>query len=147
MYMNKLRRQCTRRQGFTLLELMAVMFILVLLAGVVTAMITNRVEEAKHSKAIADKDSIESVIEVYHLQNGSYPPTLDALYTKPTGEDLPNWNGPYVKSPIANDPWNRPYIYIVPGVHNPQSYDLSSLGKDGKEGGTGVDADITNWTP
>jgi general secretion pathway protein G len=64
---------------------------------------------------------------------------------KPTGQDLPNWAGPYIDKPVTNDPWGRPYIYVCPGEHNTESYDLSSLGKDGKEGGTGNDADITNW--
>lgn len=134
-----------RRRGFTLLELMVVMFILVMLAGVVTVMVTNRVEEAKHAKAVADIESLENAIDQFHLQNSTFPPNLDALYNKPTGTDLPNWNGPYVKKPVPDDPWNVPYQYVVPGQHNIQSYDLFSLGRDGKEGGTGVDADVTNW--
>ena len=134
-----------RHRGFTLLELMVVMFILVMLAGVVTVVVTNRVEEAKHAKAVADVATMESAIDQYRLQNGDYPPTLDALYTKPSGADLPNWNGPYIKKPVPADPWDRPYLYVIPGQHNPDSYDLYSLGRDGKEGGTGTDADITNW--
>ncbi len=134
-----------QHRGFTLLELMVVMFILVMLAGVVTVMVTNRVEDAKHAKAIADVNELETAIDTYHLQNGQYPTALEDLYTKPNGQDLPNWNGPYIKKPVPNDPWGVPYYYIVPGQHNPNSFDLYSLGRDGKEGGTGVDADITNW--
>lgn len=143
--MTSRRARYYRAHGFTLLELMVVMFILVLLAGVVTVMVTNRIDDANHAKAVADIESIGNAIDTYHLQNGVFPTTLNDLYTQPTGVDLPNWNGPYVKKPVPNDPWNRPYIYVVPGDHNPTSYDLYSLGKDGKEGGTGVDADIVNW--
>lgn len=134
-----------RQQGFTLLELLVVMFILVLLAGVVTVMVTKRVEEAKSAKAVADINTLDSAIEQYHVQNGAYPNDLTALSVKPSGEDLPNWNGPYIKKPVSNDPWSRPYVYVVPGEHNPDSFDLYSLGRDGKEGGSGSDADVSNW--
>ena len=143
-----MKSRCTmgnRRRGFTLLELLVVMFILVLLAGVVTLAVTKRVEEAKHAKAVADIEVLGSAIDQYHLQNGEYPTTLDALRIKPSGEDLPNWNGPYIKKLVPDDPWGQPYVYHVPGEHNTDSYDLYTLGKDGNEGGTGSDADVTNW--
>jgi general secretion pathway protein G len=143
--MRAFNTQRSRQRGFTLLELMVVMVILVMLAGVVAMLVTQREEQAKHAKAIADVDVLGNAIDLYHTDNGAYPVTLDALRTKPTDEDLPNWNGPYIKKPVPADPWNRPYIYVVPGVHNPDSYDLSSLGRDGNPGGTGVDADVTNW--
>ena len=140
-------RQTTwrRQHGFTLLELLVVMFILVLLAGVVTVMVTKRVEDAKHAKAVADIESLGNAIDQYHLHNGAYPMQLDALRTIPSGEDLPNWNGPYIKKPVPNDPWDRPYIYVEPGEENPDSYDLYTLGRDGREGGSVSDADVTNW--
>lgn len=134
-----------RRRGFTLLELMVVAVILVLLAGVVTVMVTKNIEDAKHAKAVTDISMLDNAIGQYELNNGSFPPSLDALYEKPSGEDLPKWNGPYIKKRVVNDPWDRPYIYVVPGDVNPDSYDLSSLGRDGKEGGTGNDADIKSW--
>lgn len=134
-----------RRRGFTLLELLVVMFILVLLAGVATVAYTKHIEEAKHVKAKADIDTLDTAIKTYHIQNGAYPPSLDALRTKPSGEDLPNWNGPYLEKPVPDDPWNQPYHYVVPGDKNSNSYDLYTLGKDGKEGGSGSDADVTNW--
>ncbi len=134
-----------RHRGFTLLELMVVMFILVMLAGVVTVMVTDRVEEAKRAKAVADVSELDNAIETYHLQNGQYPTVLNDLYTKPTGMDLPNWNGPYIKRPVPNDPWGIAYNYVVPGQHNPNSFDLYSLGRTGKEGGAGVDAEVDNW--
>jgi len=136
------------RAGFTLMELLVVMVILVLLASVVTMVVIKRVEDAKHAKAVADIASIENALDQFYLHNGRYPATeegLDALRVKPQTEDLPHWDGPYVKKAIPTDPWAREYVYLCPGEHNPDSYDLYSLGRDGREGGTGNDADITNW--
>jgi len=124
---------------------MVVMFILVLLAGVVTVVVTKRTEEARHAKAVADIDTLASAIETYYLHNKAYPPTLEALRVMPSGEDLPSWDGPYIQKPVPNDPWDKPYIYVTPGDHNTDSFDLYSLGRDGKEGGELSDADITNW--
>jgi general secretion pathway protein G len=134
-----------RQRGFSLLELLVVMFILVLLAGTVTVVVTKRAEQAKLVRATADIENLGSAIDQYQLQNGVYPNELEDLRTKPGGVDLPRWDGPYIKKPVPNDPWDRPYIYIVPGEKNADSYDLYSLGRDGAEGGTGSDADITNW--
>lgn len=135
-----------RRRGFTLIELLVVMFILVMLAGAITVLVTKRVEDAKHARAVTDISTLDNAIEQYHMDNSDYPPTLDALRNKPTDDAVTNsWNGPYVKKAIPNDPWNHPYNYIVPGEHNADSYDLSTLGRDGKEGGSGNDADVNNW--
>jgi len=139
-------RRITRRQrGFTLLELMVVMFILVLLAGVVTVVVTKDIEQARHAKAIADIDTLKNGVNKYFLDNNAYPPTLDALRAKPSGEDLANWNGPYIEKPVPKDPWNREYGYQTPGEKNPDAFDLFCLGRDGKEGGEKTDADINNW--
>jgi len=135
----------TKRRGFTLLELLVVMFILVLLAGVVTVVVTKRMEEAKRAKAVADIHVLEQAINVYYLHNKDYPTTLEALRTKPTSEDLPKWDGPYIEKPIPDDPWGNPYVYNPKGEHNPDSFDLSSLGADKNEGGDGKNADINNW--
>jgi general secretion pathway protein G len=136
------------RRGFTLLELLVVMVILVLLASVVTVMVVKRVEEARHAKAVADVESIGNALDQFYLHNGRHPSTeegLSALRVKPQSADLPNWDGPYIQKAVPLDPWNRDYVYKCPGDHNPEGYDLYSLGKDGKEGGTGSDADIKNW--
>ncbi len=143
--MNGMRKRRQRRGGFTLLELLVVMFILVLLAGAATIAYTKHIEEAKTVKAKTDISTLDTAIDAYHIQNGAFPTTLDALREKPAGEELPNWNGPYLKKPVPLDPWNQPYSYVMPGEKNPDSYDLYTLGKDGKEGGSGSDADITNW--
>lgn len=139
------RRMMRAHRGLTLIELMVVAVILVLLAGIVTVLVSKKAEQAKHAKAVADIASLDSAVDQYHLDNGAYPPTLDALREKPAGEELPNWNGPYIKKAVPADPWTREYIYLAPGDHNADAYDLYSLGRDGKEGGTGVDKDINNW--
>lgn len=144
-YLNAMLRS---RRGFTLLELLVVMVILVLLAGVVTVIVTKRVEEARHAKAVADIESISNALDQFFVHCSRYPTTeegMTALRAKPTGDDLVNWQGPYVKKAIPADPWGREYTYECPGQHNPEEYDLYSLGRDGREGGTGSDADITNW--
>ncbi len=136
------------RHGFTLLELMVVVAIIMVLSGVVTAVVINKIEEAKHSRAVADREGFESALDTFYLHNSRYPTTeegLQALRVKPQGEDLPKWNGPYLKKAVPQDPWGNDYIYKCPGDHNPDSYDLYTYGKDGQEGGTGNDADITNW--
>lgn len=135
----------TKRRGFTLLELLVVMFILVLLAGVVTVVVTKRMEEAKRAKAVADIATLKSAIDMYYLHNKSYPPTLEALRTKPSGEDLPKWDGPYIEKPVPDDPWGKPYLYNPQGEHNKDSFDLYTLGRDEKEGGEKSDADVNNW--
>lgn len=138
-YRNRYQR---RQQGFTLLELLVVMFIIVLLASAITVYATKRVEEAKITRATMDVEALNTAIDTYYLQNGAYPGSLADLSTKPSGQDLPQWNGPYIRKPVINDPWSRPYVYVTPGQHNPDSFDLYSLGKDGQEGSSG---NITNW--
>ena len=138
-YRNRYQR---RQQGFTLLELLVVMFIIVLLASAITVYATKRVEEAKITRATMDVEALNTAIDTYYLQNGAYPGSLVDLSTKPSGQDLPQWNGPYIRKSVINDPWSRPYVYVTPGQHNPDSFDLYSLGKDGQEGSSG---NITNW--
>ena len=136
------------RRGFTLLELLVVMVILVLLASVVTVVVVKRAEEARHAKAVADIQSISDAVDQFYLHNSRYPTTeegMNSLRVKPSGDDLPHWDGPYIKKAVPPDPWGRDYVYTCPGEHNTDSYDLYSLGRDGEEGGTGSDADITNW--
>lgn len=142
MYTHKQRRMRSRR-GFTLLELLVVMFILVMLAGAVTLLVTKHAEDAKHVKAESEITVLKSAIETYRLKIGEYPPNLDALRNQPSGVD--KWTEPFIDRAIINDPWGNPYGYLVPGEKNKQSYDLYTYGKDGKEGGSGNDADVVNW--
>jgi general secretion pathway protein G len=131
--------------GFTLIELMVVITILALLVALVAPKLVGRTDEARVTAAKAQLKNIESALELYKLDNGVYPTTeqgLDALVTEPTTPPLPiNWKkGGYLPK-VPNDPWKRPYIYISPGIHNPD-YDLLSYGADGEPGGEGTSRDL-----
>ena len=133
--------------GFSLIELMVVIVILGVLASIIVPNIINRPDDAKVVKAKQDILALESALELYKLDNGTYPTTdqgLSALVTPPTSEPLANnWkSGGYVKR-LQNDPWGNPYQYLNPGVHN--EVDIFSYGKDGQSGGEKMNADIGNW--
>jgi general secretion pathway protein G len=137
-----------KNAGFTLIEVMVVVVILAILASVVVPRIINRPDDAKVVKAHLDIQAIEGGLEMYRLDNGSYPTTdqgLRALVEKPTIEPIPsNWKaGGYIQQ-LRMDPWDHPYQYLNPGVHG--EFDLFSYGADGKPGGEGLDGDIGNWT-
>jgi general secretion pathway protein G len=130
---------------------MIVVVIMGILAAFVVPRIVGRPDEARVAKAKIEISSIEQALELYNLDNGIYPSTeqgLLALVQPPqSGEIPPNWKegGYLMKKRLPADPWGNPYVYVAPGIQNPDSFDLSSLGKDGKEGGEGPAADITNW--
>lgn len=142
------RRDASRAlcPGFTLLELLVVVIVLGLLAGLVAPQIFGRVGEAKSSTARTQMALLGTALDSYRLDNGMYPTTeqgLDALRDKPTREPVPtNWKGPYLRKPVPLDPWNRPYLYRSPGSRNATAFDLATLGRDGKEGGSDEDADL-----
>ena len=139
--------QKERSRGFTLIELMVVIVILGILAGLVLPRFMGRTEEAKKTKAKLQIENLESALKLYKLDNGTYPSTeqgLEALVQKPSTGSVPrNWReGGYLeKGKAPEDPWSRPYVYLSPGVKN-KDFDLKSLGSDGEEGGEGENADI-----
>lgn len=133
-----------RSAGFTLIELMIVLFILGLLAALVAPRLMGRVGKAKQKTAQAQIQLLATALDLYHLDVGRYPTEeegLKSLYAKP--ESGSNWSGPYLDKAVPKDPWARDYVYKCPGEHGP--YDLYSLGADGQPGGEGENADITNW--
>jgi general secretion pathway protein G len=136
-------------QGFTLIELIVVIAIIATLAAIVAPAIFQNVGDAKTNAAKSQIEMLGLALNSYRLDNDAFPSTdqgLDALRTMPTIGDIPkNWRGPYLTRVLGNDPWGRPYVYKSPGIVNPKTYDLYSLGKDGKAGGTDEDADITSW--
>ncbi|MBM3251334.1 MAG: type II secretion system protein GspG [Candidatus Omnitrophica bacterium] len=137
-----------RNSGFTLVELLLVVTIILILAGMVIPRMAGRTEQARRAAAKADiETNIAIALDLYELDNGRYPTSeqgLGALVSKPTSSPEPaNWNGPYLKKrKIPTDPWNRPYVYVAPGIHNLEDYDLYSYGPDAVEGGGD---DVTNW--
>ncbi len=130
--------------GFTLLELLVVIVIIGLLAGYVAPRYFAQEGKSKIQIARAQIDSFEKALDQYRIDTGHYPTSeqgLAALNTRPNNEA--KWNGPYLRKTVPADPWDRPYLYKQPGEHS--ELDLMSLGKDGQPGGTGEDADITNY--
>lgn len=138
----------TSQEGFTLIEMIVVIFILGLLATYVAPKIIGKTDDAKIVKAKADIRSIETALDIYKLDNGSYPSTeqgLVALVERPSSGNVSRWNeGGYLKKrKISKDPWGNDYIYVSPGSNG--DLDLSSYGGDGIPGGEGNDKDINNW--
>ena len=134
------------KRGFTLIELMIVVVIIVALASMIVPRLSGRTEQAKRSIAKADISSnISMGLKLYELDNGNFPTTeqgLNALLEAPSSPPTPtNWNGPYLEKPPV-DPWGNQYKYKCPGSFNKATYDLFSVGKDVVEG---TDDDITNW--
>ncbi len=131
--------------GFTLLEIMIVVAIIGILALIIVPQVAGRDDEARITAAKANLRAISSALEQYKIDNFNYPSTqqgLEALVRKPAGEpEARNWNpNGYAKDGALKDPWGRPYEYLSPGSGS--AYDLYSLGRDGKPGGSGPDADI-----
>ena len=131
----------SRNKGFTLLELLVVIVIIGLLAGYVAPRYFGQVGKSEVQVAKAQIESLEKALDQYRLDTRNYPTAeqgLEALMAKPANAN--GWAGPYLKKAVPNDPWGRPYVYRTPGAKG--DFDLYSLGKDGKPGGTGEDADI-----
>lgn len=136
-----------RQAGFTLIEIMVVVVILAVLATLVVPKIMDRPAQARVVKAKQDIRTIEGAINLYKLDNYAVPTTdqgLEALVTKTGIEPAPpNWKeGGYLPR-LPKDPWNRPYLYLSPGVHG--AIDIYTLGADGVEGGEKDKTDIGNW--
>ncbi len=137
------------QNAFTFLELMVVVTILGLLAVYVAPRFMGRTDDARAVKARVDISGLVTALQLYKLDNGSYPTTeqgLLALVEKPSIEPVPlNWKdkGYLEKSKIPKDPWGRDYLYLSPGIHD--DYDLISYGADGTPGGEGKNQDINSW--
>jgi general secretion pathway protein G len=140
-------RRITGDTGFTLIEIMVVVFILGLLVTLVAPRIVGRTDEARRTKAAADVKGIEEALHLYRLDNGFYPTTdqgLQALVTKPETGNVPRrWNLDGYLDALPIDPWGNLYAYLSDG----NTYTLESYGADGAEGGEGKYADIDTHTP
>lgn len=132
-----------RIEGFTLLELLVVIVIIGLLAGYVAPRYFSQVGRSEVQVARAQIDSLDKALDLYRLDNRRYPSTeqgLKALVDKPPNEA--NWKGPYLKKGLPLDPWGNAFVYRQPGTKG--DFDLMSYGRDGKPGGSGEDADLSN---
>jgi general secretion pathway protein G len=128
------------RHAFTLVEMLLVVTIIGILAALVIPKIVGRSEQARATAAHADLSSIKTALDAFEVDNGFYPKSIQDLVTAPG--NARNWHGPYLDK-IPQDPWGNNYVYYFPGKHNTGSYDLLSVGPDGKEG---TDDDVGNWT-
>lgn len=137
------------RRGFTLIELMVVIVILGILAGLIVPRIMGRPEQAKIVKARLQVESIATALKLYKLDNGAYPTTeqgLQALVEQPSSGNAPkNWRkGGYLeKGKVPKDPWGNDFVYLSPGIHD--DFDIISYGADGVSGGEDTNADINSW--
>jgi general secretion pathway protein G len=129
--------------------MLVVLAIIAVLAAVVGPEIFRNVGDANAGAARSQIEMLGLALDQYRLDNHAYPGTeqgLQALRVAPTAGEAPRaWRGPYLRRAVPADPWGRPYVYVAPGRANPQGYDLYTLGRDGREGGTGEDADVTSW--
>ena len=131
--------------AFTLVELMLVVIIIGVLAAMVVPRLAGRSEQAKIARSKADIAAIGLALDLYELDAGQYPNSLEELIANaaPSGlsdEAKAKWNGPYLKKGLPKDAWGRPYSYKKESQHN-QDFDLSSLGPDGQPGND----DVANW--
>ena len=131
-------------RGFTLIELMVVIVILGILAGLIVPRIMDEPDRARQTKATLDIESVGTALKMYKLHNGKYPTTemgLRALVERPA--DAKNWKeGGYLEK-IPTDPWENDYLYLCPGIHG--EFDINSYGADGVPEGDDINKDINSW--
>ena len=138
---NRLQGMPRFQSGFTLVELLLVLVILALIAGLVLPGIIGKAESAKVRAAGSQISRISMSVENFYLDTGSTPDSLADLVNEPGGAK--GWTGPYIKNSILKDPWGRDYQFRSPGEHG--DFDIYSYGADGQQGGDGKNADITSW--
>lgn len=137
-----LKKTVNNQRGMTLLEIMIVITILGILAGMVGVMVVGQLHKAKVQAAKIQIKNFESALEHYKLAFSKYPNTsegMEALVNPPEGEKP-------ILAEVPLDPWRNDYVYISPGVHNTDTFDIESYGADGSDGGDGDNIDIENWS-
>jgi general secretion pathway protein G len=134
-----------KEAGYTLLEVMVVLLILVLIASVAAPVMFNQLGKAKTRTARLQIEALSAQLDFFRIDVQRYPTSQEGLRTlveEPEGIEA--WAGPYIKkSASLTDPWGRGYLYRSPGEHG--EFDLFTLGSDNAEGGDGEDSDVTNW--
>ncbi len=143
--LRSLRRGVQR--GFTLIEIMVVVLIIGLLAGVAVPIVMDRLDQANVQKVRADFKSLQTALKLYRIDNFNYPSTeqgLEALVSKPTTAPIPrNYKSNGYLENLPKDPWGGSYQYMSPGEGH--EYDIYSLGADGVNGGVDQNADLSIW--
>lgn len=139
----KLNRRTPATGGFTLIELLLVLVILGILAAIVVPKFSGRTEQAKLTAAKTQISSFSTALDAFEVDNGYFPKGRNGLMDLiQQPRDAQGWKGPYLKD-VPKDPWNNDYLYESPGKVNSSSYDLISMGPDGRLGG---DDDVANYT-
>ncbi len=129
--------------GFTLVELLVVMVIIGLLAALVGPQLFPKLGKGKQAAAKAQIELLGQAFDQFRLDTSRYPTTQEGLQALTVNPGIDNWDGPYLKKQVPNDPWGRPYQYTCPGTHG--EYDIVSYGRNGVPGGQGEDKVIDNW--
>ncbi len=139
------RSQSNKHLGFTLIEIMIVVVILGVLAALVVPNMMGKAGDARQVAAASDLRAIANALDMYRLENFTYPSTdqgLKALVEKPSGyPPAPHWNPNGYLRKLPKDPWGNDYLYISPGTEN--DFDLLTLGGDGRSGGSGEAKDVS----
>jgi general secretion pathway protein G len=133
------------QRGFTLLELLVVLVIIGLLAGIVGPRLFANVDKSKVTTAKAQINVLSKAVEQLRLDIGRYPSAQEGLtlLTSPPADGTPGWNGPYLSKAVPLDPWGKPYHYIYPGTRNPD-YDIVSDGAEKQPAGANANAELHN---
>lgn len=139
--MRSLKTTHARQAGFTLLEMLAVIVLLGIVATLVVRQVGGNVDKGKYGAGKAQLASLGMMVESYALDVGAPPGTLDQLLHKPA--NAARWAGPYAKPSDLLDPFGQAFSYRYPGTHG--AFDLIFLGQDGAPGGEGYKADLGNW--
>ena len=138
----RMRRQGAAKAGYSLMEILIVLAIMGLLVALVGPQLANMFGGAQGKTATAQVRTLKEALETMNLDIGRYPTQEEglSLLVQAPGDGVANWNGPYLNKGLPDDPWKRPYIYSAPADGGEPT--VATLGKDGKEGGTGANEDI-----
>lgn len=145
--MNKIKTMFKNDDGWTFMETIIVIAIILLLTATTGFVATSYLEKARKANAQTQIDTFCIALESYYIDMGNYPPEdigLNALREKPSATNEQAWSGPYIYKKVPKDPWGNEYHYKMPG-ENGNPYEITSYGADGLEGGEGKNEDIKSW--